>query len=754
MIAVFLISASLFLPILLAEIFLQSQGLRKDFLFEYISFESYFSYFEAFFNLVIIGCFAFICFGLGRFITKLFNIKLPESFNFGVGLIFVNIIFLPFFFLNLLYTPVVLFFFLILSFPGGAGLKDLTDSEINLNELKKYSWKILLLLIPLGVHLIDSFMPANYTESGGDIAMNYLKLPMHFSQAHGALQNVFLGTKVAALANFEALTSLLVVISNPGIVKLFGFLLFFMTFLMLWDFCFSVLKSPWHFWISFLFLISPYFMDKHLISVAHPRICVVFLSAFSFFLIYLGRFQKDYRYYLLSLLATGLLAGTNYQGMIIAFLNGIFILSDFKAFKKNYIQFGLGFIIFLLLGSVFSIWVWKYHGSPVPHVPAINKIFNFQLNPAMSNAWVFERAISLYKTQAGLSAAQYFLVISRFILDHTGLLFIFIVLGLLFNKNKKFTFVLVYYVTYVAIFLFIFPNSSDGFGNSRHQRSALPILLAGLCLSIALSEKNFKKINREKILTSFLLILTVLYQLYQSFTTLSCRGHYSECVFPNQLLFAAKKINFKHYLNDRNVYISQFLNDNFSDSDKMIYFFLPRGIYAKPMLYGSTFVGVVTEMFMIDNPELILKDWEKEGLGYLILDNVSGVSAFNVNMNIVADVSMPIFEPDFFTKHFIPLRTDLPQFFLFKIDYRGLDAQEAKKNFQKISLTGFFRFMHKSLNENQKNLLVFESAGYSAKELLKKYQQVEKEIYPSQLYRCINYGDPLLNDFAFKRLFW
>ena len=126
-----LISTFLFVSIFLITSFLDIRGVRKPFLYQYISFNNYFSYIDAGLKFLLICVFFSYCYGIGNYLLRKIHVLLPTSFIIGIGLVTINIILLPFFFLRLFTVTYLLFLFLLLSIPARLGL----------NKIKIEFWK-------------------------------------------------------------------------------------------------------------------------------------------------------------------------------------------------------------------------------------------------------------------------------------------------------------------------------------------------------------------------------------------------------------------------------------------------------------------------------------------------------------------------------------------------------------------------------------------------------------------------------------
>lgn len=909
---------ALLLPILIFEI----KSIRKPFLIDYISFNSYFSFFNSLLEIFFIIVFLIYCFGLGNNLAKKFAFNFPTNFKIGLGLIFINLLLIPLFFLNLFKIEILLLLFFLLSWPATYRL----EKSFNLNNLKIGLTKSHFLLITyflfflsVVVSFLDALMPVNFLESSGDIANHYLRIPMAFAKAGGVVHNSLLAGSLAGSLNYELISSFLVVLSNPQIIKILGFVLFLTTFFIILEIGQKFLKTTYSLGVALIFLITPFFIDKDHFSFVHPRVYIMFLSTFSLGLICLGYQYRQTKYFWLSLLSLGLLSATNYQGLSLGLIGFILLVPGLWHFKKNW-KIHLFFIsIFIVLILIFPFWTWFNQDSPFPKSPFLNSLFGFAPKSEMSSAWVAERVLLQQVTTNRMTFISFAGFLCKLLFSHLNFLIILLFLGFSLKPNLPSLLFFSFYFANTLLMSFIFSSSTTSLVNARFQHIGLPWLLLALLALINIVEEKLNAIWKGKIknylqssiirkmqlflqqlkifrifinnlyfFTMISLRLVFIFSLVYLFTyewkirylilnffpeiiivlffiqlkifylffykhrfyqkiawklliinNLFCiltlflisklhllfKIHIIENFFKNglgllewlmiwmfftifdyflikpskrkrgiivlkfnkffklsigkyliggillfslssftfqavavltkpkysfsrRLAYITKKINLNDYLYSRKVNISEYLNSRFTSEIKILYFFHASGIYIKPQLYQASSTSVVSVIY--DNDvQRAMKTLKKEGINFLIVDNQWSVTANNPFLSLVADITTPIFEPDFLSKHFILQETNIPQFYVFEINYEGIeDKEEIVKNFEKITQAGFFRFINDALVNNNKEVIKIKSNSYLTSSLLEKYQQIKDKIYPPSLYVCINYNNEVLNEFA------
>jgi len=170
----------------------------------------------------------------------------------------------------------------------------------------------------------------------------------------------------------------------------------------------------------------------------------------------------------------------------------------------------------------------------------------------------------------------------------------------------------------------------------------------------------------------------------------------------------------------------RFLNERFGPDEKILYLFRAMCAYARPKLYQPNVVGAATVVYASTDPDAILGKLRRLGIRYLCLDN---------------DVASPIFEPQFFVRHFVPIKDPIDNFFLFEIDYDGInDEGRLEANAEAIAATGFFDLLRDSLARHGERAIEVPSNPYRIKSLMRAFEKWDQEMAPStsrsKLSRC------------------
>jgi hypothetical protein len=287
-----------------------------------------------------------------------------------------------------------------------------------------------------------------------------------------------------------------------------------------------------------------------------------------------------------------------------------------------------------------------------------------------------------------------------------------------------------YYFFSTVIYLILIKNSFPGTVNERFHWVVWPVVIilityvmSKLSLWITALFNNYgtsKKIVKNKsglIVNIIYIIILVFYILFSyKFVDKFIIRDFTILKIP----FITKKINLKQFLGENKISKIEYLNENFDKKDRILYMFHSQGIYSKPLLYQPT--STSTSIVYRTNNQLIIMDkLKKLGINYFCLDNKWGI----VNdpfLSMVADITTPIFEPDFFAKHFIPISTNIRNFYVFKINYDGIkDIESLRTNCLKILHTGYFDFIYRAISRDINTITKIPSNPYPVESLLERY---------------------------------
>jgi len=231
------------------------------------------------------------------------------------------------------------------------------------------------------------------------------------------------------------------------------------------------------------------------------------------------------------------------------------------------------------------------------------------------------------------------------------------------------------------------------------------------------------KVRKDVVIISSLIFIVLCNRIY--------------CELPNgfiilrKMLFVSKRTTLMQYLDKRIISVTNYLNSNFTKENKIIYLFREFGIYCEPELYQASRVGAASIIYRTADKEVILEKLNNIGIEYLCVDARYGINEDMIECRL-ADITTPIFEPNYFTKHFVPVcnSLDINNFYLFKINYSGLVSQDMiNKNFEQINKTGFFEFLYKAIDNNIRIGVPLENNPYDANVLLSSYKQIKNKIH-------------------------
>jgi len=210
--------------ILLTIVFLNvALGRNYPFLSDNTDFGSFFSLDFALLDALLVGVLMPYCHALGKCVAKPFSLCLPGSVATALGVVVLNMLFIPLAFLNLVYVPVLLALFFAIGLLAHREVQHVWEKigRLRLGS-RRNVLAAMVFMVLLGGHVLNAVAPVGFHESLGDMANTYLYVPMSFAYFHGIRFVPRLAGSLADPANHAVLTSTFIVLSNPGIVKLVG----------------------------------------------------------------------------------------------------------------------------------------------------------------------------------------------------------------------------------------------------------------------------------------------------------------------------------------------------------------------------------------------------------------------------------------------------------------------------------------------------------------------------------------------------
>jgi hypothetical protein len=600
---------------------------------------------------------------------------------------------------------------------------------------------ITLIILAFIVHFLYAISPVNFAESLGDIANSYLDVYMNLAYYHGLK---FLPNHAGSLVkflNFDVLESTLIVLSHPQSAKVFGFLIFVLLSLMVFSLFKSIFENlninknisnkEWSYFALLLFLLCPVFLDEIKFSYAHDRNYFIFLSFLTFYILFLGIQQKDPKYIYLNLPIMGILFGSSLAGPISVAINFILILFFIRDWKKNYKLFSVSFAIFVCISSIFPIWNYIHSGSFMPTNVLLNQLLSLSPNPDVFDLYLSERVGLQLSNTKELITLDYLLFPFRFVYLHYYLFAIPFSLGiLLVVKHKCMRLLYSYIVLTMLIYMVTFKSSISLGVNARFHFITFPfIVIAIVCL---MSKWNIFGLIQSSlnisILSYIIIFISIFIYLDNSWFIPPQSKVRMQRKIQNQI---RNKINYalgyrdmNFYLGFKNVEKVKFLNANLTRQDKVLYFFHAQGIYTEPILYQNTKSGM-SILYTSGDQKVIMNKLREKGIEYLSVDMKWAITSNSPFGIMLADITIPIFEPRFFSKHFIPLENLVPDLYVFKINYNGItNENEIINNISKIKKTGFYDVIYRSIKRNIRNekLIRIDLNPYKAETLLNEYE--------------------------------
>ena len=695
-------------------------------------------------NLLLVLFLWLAAYGVGNLLNTRFNLCVPPAFATATGLLTINILLLPFFFLNLI-NPWIVGALLL----SGIALLPRKTAETWTTGLRKTAaekW-LLFLGVPLAAaYMAKAMLPVSLTESLGDIANHYLQLPLAFAQNHGAAFKIELTPFVTKHCLYEVMTSALIILSNPGVVKLFGLSLFLMTGLLLLQLSQRLAGWKLAVFALCLFLTHTFFTNDTLFSFAHDRVYHIFAAFLAFALTLLGIVEQNPRYHYLALPVMGALSAISVAGFISSALNCGLILAFSKLWKERWKCYLIAASSGLLLTCIFPLWNFFKTGSPIPTLGLQSGAMGiFQNN--VFNGYLSERNEFLHPSLADFSIWKVLAFPFQFSFESFGLLGLVIFFSLAYFRDTAhavcllYTFGIIYAYLFQAIkggscyrfILELVPILSLLLSLTLMRLAQIPILNAARTRFAVFTAHQFTSPgSRRRCL--FALALTYMLALFLNSTVVlswsdqalkALSGRTLTALFPasTQFHYLAGTSTLGEFLGTEASAKYDFLNRTLTTEDKIIYFFKAQSIYAKPIFYQPTITESASIVCRTKDANVILSALNKLGVGYLVFDAVYPLSPDNAGMPLIADATSPIFEPLFFARHFVPMPHAPANFYLFKINYSGLrQADILAANEKIITESGFYDRIYWPLKAYNPVMLKLRSNPYSPDELLRAYE--------------------------------
>jgi hypothetical protein len=427
----------------------------------------------------------------------------------------------------------------------------------------------------------------------------------------------------------------------------------------------------------------------------------------------------------------GIMVGCGQAGVISAAVNISILLLFSNLWKNNIKKYLLFFLFFLSLSSIFPVWNYINTGNFAPTNIFLNNLFNIRVNPDISNQYINDRMSLQFIGMKQFSFFDFLFFPFNSVFYHFNIFVFFFFTGLIFLKDKKLQILYFYYFFSTVIYLILVKNSFPGNVNERFHWVVWPVVIiiityvmSKFSLWIASLFNNYgtsKKIEKNK---SGLIVNIVYISLLVIYILSSYK--LAEKLIINDLTkfkipFITKNINLKQFLGENKISKIEYLNKNFDKKDRILYMFHTQGIYSKPLLYQPT-ISPTSIVYRTNNQLIIMNKLKKLGINYFCLDNKWGLGN-DPFLSMVADITTPIFEPDFFAKHFIPISTNIRNFYVFKINYDGIkDIESLRSNCLRILQTGFFDLIYGAISRDIHIITKIPSNPYPIESLLERYK--------------------------------
>lgn len=760
-------------------------GKRFSMAADNLDFSSRFDWFAALINIVLVLHVLGACFMLGKRLADGLRLSGAGFYHrIGLGLLALNVLLLPLFFLHLFY-PSVLGALLIT-------LLVLLRSEAPAMGSALRTRPVLPLLL-FGAaalpHVLNALMPVSYGESLGDAANNTFYVPMLFARHHGAFFTPYLGAILSKFCQYEVLGSALIALSNPGVVKIFGLSLLLLTAVGVKQTLDSDLRGRGGIWAAVLFLTATALYNDSWFSFVHERAYQLFLSLFVFSCMLKGALAKEARWQYAGLMASGLLLGVSAGGIFtaLAALSAALLSPGlWRGHVRGYLKVMSCAVV---LAAVFPAWNYVNTGSPVPVLVFLNKFFPLS-GGGVFNEYLAQRT-GLFFGGAGVSwADKWFYFAPKFLYSNFGLAALGILLAAAYFRRSLLAIAAPFVLIPLAAAPLFFPQITRGEENGRFLWDMFPLFsllviygfyatcalfrgpgvslqyeeLAGQCprtaklmawLRTQSVSVNWRIYSVLAVLAAFVLYGGVAADVCHRRKTACGEACIGSCLNAQVVFFAASqtvglalettlgrttcRCDFVHkmrylfgldtlrrYLGPENADKDAFLNSRLEPGEKVLYFFHAQKIYSTAEKYQPSTVASVSGIYAEDAGKA-LKLLEKEGISALCFDNKWGLSDGDPGKSLILDALTPLFEPDFFSRHFAAVDTGLPHFYLFRIEYAGLEGKALEENREALAKSGFFCELYLPLQRFSSSAKRLKANSYSPEKLLAAFESYKRQ---------------------------
>ena len=705
--------------------------LNHPYLHRYVAFDRGFDVLATLMRCALVAALSAFAFAAGERVAVSCGVTCRPSLRLALGILALNIGLLPLFFLGWLNPPVLLAVLLLLALLLG---RELSSLLVLRGRRFGRMGPLLLVITPLPFYLIDAVMPVGLTESLGDVADAYLRLPMYFAAQGGAAFNVDYASTMTNFENWEVLGASLTVLSNPETIKLLGGALFWLLACIVYDLALDLCRTRWAVLAPVLFLTSPALIDSEWFSLLHPRLYYIFLAAVALNFTNKAVTHRSVRWLCLGIVAMGCMAGATLGGGISLAILGTLLLPQARWFLKSPAPVLAAAAVGGLLAIVFPLWNLSHTGSPAPTNLALSGMLGLDVPPEVYNRYLLERVNLQFVATDGCSGTDVLLFPLRFVFEHYGSATLFVVAALFAAwRATNVRYVLLFAMIHVVVYLALFPSSVHGGSWARFQWVALPALAAlaarGAEFLVAdlprIWPPAYRAASRRAVgalcvLAAVLALLTNWYALgLPAWLTLRQRN----------VPYLTGQTDLATYIGRRHARQAAFLNAMFDEDDHILHLFRDLGIYVEPRLHQASETGFASIIYRCRDPGTIVHTLLARGIRRLTVDTgYYGEIAGNPCEATVQDIATPLFEPSFFVRHFIPVETGLDDFFLFRISERALDGERLAVNRRTIAASGLLDLFHAALAMHGATADGLRGNPYSIRKLMTAHGVVTNEM--------------------------
>jgi len=282
----------------------------------------------------------------------------------------------------------------------------------------------------------------------------------------------------------------LTALTNPGVVKVFGFALFATTVVIAYELASSLCRAPWSLLAPFLLLCCPVLLNDAAFSFAHQRVYYLLLTTLAVSVLVLGIEARDPRYHYGALVLMGVLGGATLAGLPTVGVCLFVVLVSTGLWLRHKRGYLVGAVVCFLLALPFLVWNRFHAGSPYPANPVFTRALGYEVNPDVFSPYTWDRVALQFVNGQGASLLDYlrfpFLMVRE---QASGAALVLFLLGLLWVREGVARALYGFVLLSVWFFELMVPASATVRSTSaalRFHLAALPVM----CVVVAMAAEK------------------------------------------------------------------------------------------------------------------------------------------------------------------------------------------------------------------------------------------------------------------------